>query len=330
MENFLDAVQLKIAYAKQLYSSEGRTVPEDHERSFARFESDALEAEDEDAARTIYLDAGLVDVFRAVANEFRGKRRAEVLATRAAYEAIQISCSATSAALGICENCRSQMVLLRQQAMYVCGCGWQTSSGHAPPESQEISRHSQRHSPTSYFRSTLDHILGVYENKAEFPQAILEAILAYLGRKRLNLRNSRHYAYHLRQIMRVLKSSDPALASITKFDRYTSYIFLKLYPDYSMPQISADEHDTLLRCFNMIVEYYRESASLTRNYIRSYPYIIYKLIEILYPEKTELLKFIFIQKPATFTRNDELFRPLFRRALPQKPFPITPIDVYDR
>lgn len=327
--NLLDAIQLKIAHSKRLYLSDGRSSPEEHEMAFDRFENDALEANDDAELRAVYLESELGEVFKFVSSEFRTNKKRAVLNAREAFEAIEIACSGNSAGPGVCEVCREHMVLDKQNATYVCVCGWQTSSGHAPVEGQELSRHSQRHNPTNYFCSTLDRILGLYETKTEFPPNILAAVAGYLERKRLNLRNSQHYAYHLRQIMGVLKRADPTLGIITKYDRHTSFIFLQLYPDYAMPLISADQHDTLLRCFDMVVSYYRESSSLTRNYIRSYPYIIYKLIEILYPEKTELLKFIFIQKPATFARNDVLFEPFFRRALPQKPFPKTPIDIYD-
>jgi hypothetical protein len=312
-------IRTKIAFARRLYVAASIPVPDDVDRAFNRF---LLESEgtDESAAELLAV-ISLEDILTDVGSQFRPSILTHMHPTvaqaiaieRAAFDSISIFCRHEQRQANMCD-CGRIMVLNRPDGQYTCSCGNSVateSANEVRQGEQAPKKNTRRHTPAVYLRETYNRITGTHDSNTVFPPRIIESVRGYLVRNNITLTNSPHYAYHLRNIMRILRYSCPG---ITKYDKFTTFVFALLYPEYPIPRLTQDQYNNVLRYFTAIVDLY--SVANPGGYIKSYPYIFYKLVEILYPNEHELLKFIYIQSELTYMRNDKLFEPFFKAALP--------------
>jgi hypothetical protein len=326
-------IKRKIVFAQRLFALSEEDIPAEYGEAFNRYrmESLAIESDDEESVKDIFAVCGLAEILKEISNRFRGSRNQNIILEKSRFDEINVFHRVEVKNLSVCE-CGRDMILNKQDSLYTCSCGNSVPIEGANEQKSDSlgsnsAKQTQRHTPSSYFRDTFNRITGTFDSSVEFPEAIITVIRAYLDRTNINITNSAHYAFHLREIMRTLKYSYPEL-SITKFDKFTSYIFGRLYPRYVLPTLTQEQYDNLLKHFTLIVELYAKHNP--KRYIRSYPYIIYKLIEILYPNERELLKFIYIQSAKTYTHNDDLFEEFFKAALPEHKFVKTGIHIYSK
>lgn len=323
-------VRKKIALARRLFVAAEQALPEEAERAFTRY---LLECDGTPECVADLLDATALEaIFDAINLQFRPSALdvhpvvAQAIAVeRATFGEVHVQCKREVARTDLCD-CGRVMILNKPEGLYTCSCGNSVAtfaSSEVRQGEQAPKKSVRRHTPATYFRETYNRITGIHDNNnTAFPPTIIEAIRGYLKRNNITLTNSPHYAAHLRTIMRALKHSCP---DITKYDRYTTFIIALLYPDYPIPRLTQDQYNNVLRYFTAIIDLY--SAANPGGYIRSYPYIFYKLVEILYPAERDLLKFIYIQSSSTYEHNDKLFEPFFRAALPPN-YIFTPTSDY--
>lgn len=312
-------IRKKIAFARRLYVAAQLPIPDESNRAFNRY---LLECDGSDESVAELLDAtALESIFEQVDAQFRPSAIPTVHPTiaqavaieRATFDDIHVQCKRDTVRDDLCA-CGRVMILNKPDGVYTCSCGNSVAtnaSAEVRQGEQAPKKNVRRHTPAIYFRETYNRITGIHDNNTAFPPRIIEAIRGFLKRNNIILTNSAHYAAHLRIIMRALKHSCP---NITKYDKYTTFVFALLYPSYPIPRLTQEQYNNVLRYFTVVVDLY--STANPGGYIRSYPYIFYKLVEILYPAEQDLLKFIFIQSECTYANNDALFEPFFRAALP--------------
>lgn len=184
-----------------------------------------------------------------------------------------------------------------------------------------------------HYEETMKKIYGNVTVDKKLPDGVINELKNILEKRKLNILNSVHYTYTLicqiKDIDNIHYNGTKYI--ISKYRNQINYILLKLYPELTIPTLSIEDYSLVENTFMKVSSLFQQK--FPDNYGNNYMYTIFKIIYSLLPYNSNarnLLRFIYIQKPASFPKKDKKLLEINEELNLLRGFEITPDDIYTR
>lgn len=160
---------------------------------------------------------------------------------------------------------------------------------------------------SKHYDDTIKRIYGYKPKEKSLPVPVINKFKEYLIMNNVDIRNTLHYTFNLLAQMRKKGSItwDGKTYNLREYKNQCNYILITMYPDLKIPRLTIDEMRTLKNAFMNISSTFQQQNPA--KYSNNYMYTLFKEIYILFPYRAharQLLRFIYIQKPASFPEKD--------------------------
>jgi hypothetical protein len=169
------------------------------------------------------------------------------------------------------------------------------------------------------------------------PTEVEEAICKNLRAELPNLFDRVHYTYEVYEKLHAMKNIKFLGKTYypKKYKIYSNTFIRRAFPNVKIPQLEPEDHDLLFNTFLSITAEHQNITSHkmldTRKYNINYLYIIHRILYMKLrakPYVITLLRFIYIQKPSSFSDKDKKLFKVNNRISCFENFYYTPENIY--
>jgi hypothetical protein len=163
-------------------------------------------------------------------------------------------------------------------------------------------------------------------------------ICAILKTELPNLDDRIHYTYEVYEKLHSMRNIKFAgkVYYPKNYKIYSNAFIKKAFPQIKIPHLSNEDHDMVVSTFLAITAEHQnmmanKSVEYTRKYNINYLYLIHRILYMKLLHKqyiVELLRFIFIQKPTSFSDKDKKLKKVNDRINCFDKFFYTPENIY--
>ena len=187
---------------------------------------------------------------------------------------------------------------------------------------------------SKHFDANLNRIYGIIDDKNVLPPCGLAKLRKKLDKRGFDITKQVHYSYalinQLKQFKRINCNCIKRSHEIVSCKKQVNYIITKIYPEIKIPRLMGIEYIATKNTFLIISA--TSQQLFPGNYSMAYQYILHRILNLNYPNRThilELLRFIYPQKQTSFKDKDVKLRAINDKVKCFKEFRPLPQDIYN-
>ncbi len=187
---------------------------------------------------------------------------------------------------------------------------------------------------SKHFDANLNRIYGIIDDKSVLPQCGLIQLRKKLDKLGFDITKQVHYSYslinQLKQFKRIKCTCAKKSHEIVSCKKQVNYIITKIYPEVKIPRLMGIEYIATKNTFLIISA--TSQQLFPGNYSMAYQYILHRILNLNYPNRThilELLRFIYPQKQTSFKDKDVKLKAINDKVKCFKEFKPLPQDIYN-
>jgi hypothetical protein len=187
---------------------------------------------------------------------------------------------------------------------------------------------------SKHFDANLNRIYGIIDDKNVLPQCGLTQLRKKLDELGFDITKQVHYSYalinQLKQFKRISCTCAKGSHEIISCKKQVNYIITKIYPEVKIPRLMGIEYIATKNTFLIISA--TSQQLFPGNYSMAYQYILHRILNLNYPNRThilELLRFIYPQKQTSFKDKDVKLKAINDKVKCFKEFRPLPQDIYN-